>query len=181
MRFVLVTKDNVSVYTDWFEDAELHKRLSLPDEVWLNHVTSPNSQAWLCYEEGQAVAQIQLDTYEDKVGSIDLAVNPSLRCQGIGTKVLREFVTSSLVPHLNYLEARIEMDNLASQKVFMKVGFAPRGKRADEEGFLQFIYINPDIEKPWIKEVERRLELLEQSKMKPISGEKVHHHRREIL
>jgi RimJ/RimL family protein N-acetyltransferase len=180
MRFVPVIKDNVSVYAAWFEDAELHKRLSPPDEVWLNHVTGSNSQAWLCYEEGQAVAQIQLDTYEDEAGSIDLAVNPSLRCQGIGKKVLKEFVTSSLVAHLDCLEARMEIDNIASQKVFMKAGFTPRGNGVDEEGFLHFIYINPEIEKLWIKEVERRLELLEQGKMKMIPGEEVRQHRREI-
>jgi hypothetical protein len=61
MKFVPITKDNVSVYAAWFEDAELHKHLSPPDTAWLDHVTS-NGQAWLCFEENQAVAQIQLDT-----------------------------------------------------------------------------------------------------------------------
>jgi RimJ/RimL family protein N-acetyltransferase len=177
MKFVTVTKDNISVYAAWFEDTELRKRLSLPDEVWLNHVTSSTSQAWLCFEEDQAVAQIQLDTYEDKTGSIDLAVNPEFRGQGIGTKTLKEFVTSSLVVHLDCLEARIEVDNLASQKVFTKAGFVPRGTGADEDGFLRFIYLNPEIKDLWLKEVGRRLESIEQGKMKLISGEEVRLHR----
>jgi RimJ/RimL family protein N-acetyltransferase len=174
MNFVKLDRENVSIYAAWFEDAELRKRLSLPDDNWLNYITSgSNAQAWLCYDEGQAVAHIQLDTEEDKSGSIALAVKPSLRGQGIGTKVLREFVASPLIAHLDYLEAGIEEDNLASQRVFSKAGFVLRGTGADEEGFLHFIYLNPEIETLWMKEVERRLELVEQGKMKIISGEEV--------
>jgi RimJ/RimL family protein N-acetyltransferase len=178
MEFIKVDKDNVSVYAAWFEDAELHKRLCPPNEMWLTHVTSSSGQAWLCYDKGQAIAQIQLDTNDDKTGSVDLAVKPKLRGQGIGTKVLKTFLDSALAAHLNCIEARIEEDNLASQKVFIKAGFIARGKSPNEEGFLHFIYPDPEIEKLWIKEVERRLELLEQGKMKLVSGEEVRKYRR---
>lgn len=144
MKFVAVTKDNVSVYAAWFKDAELHRRLSSPTDEWLTYVTSgSNAQAWLCYHEGQALAHLQLDTCQDKTAYLALAVQPGLRGQGIATGVLKAFLNTSFCRRLHAPDARIEADNLASQRIFSKAGFIPQG--IDEEGFHMFIYTNSSV------------------------------------
>lgn len=141
--FHRLDESDMRLFSTWFEDAELRRRIEPPTPRWFAYVSStPGIYAWMVYDGSIAVGQLQLDTYSDKTGSFALVINAPLRRQGYGKKVLRAFLERPEVKALNRLEATIEPDNAAAVQCCQQVGFRPVSAEPDEEGFLHFI-VNP--------------------------------------
>jgi RimJ/RimL family protein N-acetyltransferase len=133
----------------WFQDAELRRRIQPPTPLWFNYVSNtPGCYAWMVYDGDVAIGQLQLDTYADNTGSIGLVVNPQLRNQGHGKRILRSFLQRSEVTRLERLEVTIEPDNIASLRCFHKAGFIQVSSEPDGEGFLHFAYNCAQSERP---------------------------------
>ena len=122
LLFCPLDETTFGLYCTWFQDTELKRRIEPPTQQWLNYVRNmPGIYAWIIYEGNIPVGQLQLDTYADHTGSVGLVVNPTLRNQGNGKKILKAFLKRAEVTRLAQLEVTIEPDN---------------------EGFLHFTY-NP--------------------------------------
>ena len=148
LTFHLLDESELLLLDTWFQDVELRRRMQPPTLQWFGYITkAPGCYAWMVYEGDTALGQLQLDTYEDNTGSVGFAVNPQLRNQGYGKKILRVFLRRPEVTRLEQLEARIEADNPASIRCFQQAAFRQAGSEPDSEGFLRFTYqpafVNP--------------------------------------
>ncbi len=128
------------LYTTWFHDPELARRIAPPTPQWLHYVTTtPGVYAWLIYHAAAAVGQMQLDTTPEGTGSIGLMVNPSLRRQGYGTAMLRATLTRPETAGLQQINATVEPDNMASRFCLAAAGFVLL-RDSPDDGFLHYIY-----------------------------------------
>ena len=77
------------------------------------------------------VGQVRFDK-EDQAWAISYSVAPVLRGRGLGAKVL-EMALSSLASegHNGSIVARVKPANLASRRIFEKLGFALTSEDAD--------------------------------------------------
>ncbi|AOF90311.1 GNAT family N-acetyltransferase [Sinorhizobium sp. RAC02] len=135
--FLLFTRDDLLTLRKWFEDKELLRRLSFPDDEWFAYVTNGDTaRCWMAYRSDEAIAEIQVDR-DGEHGYIELAVRPDLRGCGIGTAVLSTFLAG---PGKTYmiLDARIDPDNSASLACFLRCGFEIR-QNPDVDGFIQAV------------------------------------------
>jgi L-amino acid N-acyltransferase YncA len=129
------------LYEAWFQDTELRRRIEPPTSQWFNYVSNtPGIYAWIIYHDDIPIGQLQLDTYANNTGSVELVVNPKMRNQGYGKKILKAFLMRPEVARLDQLEVTIEPDNFASLQCFQQVGFIQMSVEPDKEGFLHFIH-----------------------------------------
>jgi L-amino acid N-acyltransferase YncA len=141
LQFFRLDENHLRLYQDWFQDDELKRRYEPPTPQWFNYVrNTPGIFAWMIYDADIPVGQLQLDTSPDRSGYVGLVVNPALRQQGYGSKILKTFLDRPEVAGLIQLEVTIEPDNLASLRCFQQVGFIQMDKEPDGEGFLHFIF-----------------------------------------
>lgn len=141
LTFRILDEVELPQLNTWYQDAELRHRIQPPTPLWFNYVTqTPGCYAWMVYDDHVAIGQIQLDTYANNTGSMSLAVNPKLRNQGHGKRILRSFLQRPEVTKLYRLEIGIQSDNIASLQCFRKSGFTQVSSEPDEQGFLHFIY-----------------------------------------
>jgi RimJ/RimL family protein N-acetyltransferase len=149
LTFHVVDDSGLREYQTWFQDAELRRRIEPPTMLWFNYVTqTPGCYAWMVYQGNLALGQLQLNTYPNNTGSVGLVVNPKLRNQGYGKRILQAFLKRPEVMRLNQLEVTIEPDNLASIRCFQKVGFVQASSEPDQEGFLHFTYHSTSSNRP---------------------------------
>lgn len=141
LTFRLLDEAEMRVYNTWFQDEELRRRIEPPTSQWFSYVTNtPGVHAWMVYAGEIAVGQVSLDTDADQHGYFSLAVNPPLRNQGYGKRILRAFLKRPEVTRLKRIEVTIEPDNFASLRCFQQAGFVRLSSEPDEEGFLHFNY-----------------------------------------
>jgi predicted acetyltransferase len=136
LNFTSMGETEFQIFRSWFVDEELRRRISLPDRHWLDYVRyEARVYAWLVYEDGVPVGQVQLDVDATQSGYVGMAVNPGFRRQGYCKRILRALLLRPKVLSLVSIEAGAEMDNVPSQRCLLAVSEEP-----DEDGFLQFTY-----------------------------------------
>ena len=147
--FTPIDEQGLLIYQTWFNDAELSRRIEPPTRGWFDYVRyEPGYFAWMIYEDGIAVGQLQLDTYSNRTGSMALVVKPELRNRGYGTRILRAFLERAEVRQLNRIEATIEPDNIPALHCAKSVGFVQQSPEPDDEGFLDFVYNREHRDRP---------------------------------
>jgi RimJ/RimL family protein N-acetyltransferase len=127
----------------WLRDDELRERLSgmLPIQRWYRYVRMvPDYFAWMAYHSGIPVGMINAEMYPDQTASIGLLVNPQLRSQGYGKRILMTALTYPEFARLQLVEADIEIDNVASLRCFRSVGFVDQRRYTDDDGFRTLVY-----------------------------------------
>lgn len=121
--FHRLDKAEMCLLSTWFEDVELRRRIQPPATEGFTYVSqTPGLYAWLVYDGSIAVGQLQLDTYSDDTGSLALVINPPLRHQGYGQRVLRAFLARPEVKSLQQLKATIAPDNAAALQCLNRWG-----------------------------------------------------------
>jgi RimJ/RimL family protein N-acetyltransferase len=141
LTFHQLDQSGLELYRAWFQDEELRRRIEPPTPRWFSYVCStPGVTAWIVYEGSLPVGQLQLDTYDDGTGTFGIAVNPRLRNQGYGKRILKAFLMRPEVTRLTLLKAAVEPDNLASVRCLQHAGFIQDSAGPDHEGFLQYTY-----------------------------------------
>jgi RimJ/RimL family protein N-acetyltransferase len=141
LRFQRMNRNDLETFAAWFVDTELSRRMSEPTEQWFQYVSSgDNNFAWLVYEAERVVGQVSLDTFSHQTGSIGLVVNPKLRSQGFGKRILRSFLVQAATAHLGEIEACIEVDNTASLRCFQGCGFVACPPEPDSNGLIKHVY-----------------------------------------
>jgi RimJ/RimL family protein N-acetyltransferase len=139
LQFTPLDEAGLRTIRAWFDDAELCARLERPTRVWFVYVTrEPNVHAWLVHEGNLPVGHLQLDIGSNGVVTVGFFVNPALRGQGYGKRILRALLVRPEVAPLSRIEATAEADNLASQRCLQAISFVQEGAEPDEEGFFHF-------------------------------------------
>ncbi|WP_158289282.1 GNAT family N-acetyltransferase [Paenibacillus flagellatus] len=142
MEFVRLEQEGLALLKQWFQDPEALRRLSgmLPLERWLPFVLqNPDYYAWIVYESGQPVGQIDAETEADGTAYVSLLVNPGLRGRGYGSRMLAALLQRPELTAVRRWEAGIEPDNIASIRCFRKAGFVEQ--EVDEDGFMRLVFI----------------------------------------
>jgi RimJ/RimL family protein N-acetyltransferase len=135
--FLPFTRDDLLTLRRWFDDKELSRRLSFPDDAWFAYVTNGDeARCWMAYRSNEAIAEIQVDR-DGEHGYIELAVRPDLRGRGMGTAVLSAFLAGPGKAYL-VLDARIDPDNSASLACFQRCGFEIQ-QHPDADGLVQVV------------------------------------------
>ena len=139
--FTPLNEMGLSVIRSWFNDPELKHRIEYPTDLWFHFVsTDPNVYSWIIEEDGRSVGQLQLDIDASQTGFIGIYVNPALRQQGYGKRILHSLFARPEIAPLNKIVAPAEIDNLASQACLKSVGFLQEESAPVEEGFFSFVY-----------------------------------------
>jgi L-amino acid N-acyltransferase YncA len=127
---------DLDVIRSWFDDAETARRMSYPTDEWFAYVSSDIARCWVATDvDGEVLAHIQVDRADAERGYVDLVVRPDLRGRGLGTAVLKAFVTG---PGRAYaaLEGAIAPDNAASLACAQRSGFDLLPE-PDQDGFIR--------------------------------------------
>jgi RimJ/RimL family protein N-acetyltransferase len=139
--FTLLDEAGFALLRTWFSDLELRRRFEYPTRLWFDYVCNePNVHAWLIQDGDLTVGQLQLDIEAGQMGYIGFYVNPELRNQGYGKRILDAFLARPEANQLGKIVATAEVDNAASHRCLQAAGFIQYGNEPDEEGFLSFIY-----------------------------------------
>jgi len=136
LRFRRFERTDLGWYIAWFDDPELARRVSAPDEDWLAYIDHPDggARAEIASLDAEAtpVAVLQYDLELDGGVSLLLMTAPHLRGKGLGTRILDAFA-QRIAGERSHIDAYMEKDNAAGIKLARKCGFrlvAPSG--ADE-------------------------------------------------
>ncbi|MCB8981992.1 MAG: GNAT family N-acetyltransferase [Ardenticatenaceae bacterium] len=145
--FTPLNESGLSVIRSWFNDPELKHRIEYPTDIWFHFVsTEPNIYSWIIEEDDRPVGQLQLDVDDSQTGYIGIYVNPALRRQGYGKRILQSLFARPEVAPLNKIMAPAEIDNLASQACLKSVGFLQEESELEEDGFFSFVYAKLNLE-----------------------------------
>ena len=141
--FVPMTQDYVPMLEEWFEDAELQRRFGgmLPLQNFLDYVQSePEYFWWVALDGSASVGMAFMQIAPGEPQGFGFLVNPALRRQGYGTRILQMLLARPEAASVTIWQAGIEPDNVASQRCVAALGFAPDGSGPDAEGFVQYVY-----------------------------------------
>ncbi|MBE2193770.1 MAG: GNAT family N-acetyltransferase [Anaerolinea sp.] len=138
--FRVLDESELRLYQAWFSDSELSRRIEPPTAQWYNYVRStPGYEVWMVYDGTAAVGVVSLEANpDDHTAWVLVVVNPAVRRQGYGHKLLQALIQRPEATHLNLLKATVEPDNLASLRCLQKAGFIQEPPEPDDEGFLHF-------------------------------------------
>ncbi|UVI29417.1 GNAT family N-acetyltransferase [Paenibacillus spongiae] len=141
MEFIELDQEGLVILEERFQDPEVLEWLSgtLPLEQWFHYVQqSPDYHAWIVYEAGHPVGQIDVEIYTDGTAAISLLTNPQLRYKGYGKRMVETLLKRPEISSVQMIKIGIEPDNIASLNCFRKVGFIEQG--LDDEGLVEFAY-----------------------------------------
>jgi len=139
LRFRRFHETDLPVYAAWFADAELARRAPFPDGDWLADATAGEgvvAEIASLDAEGAPVAVIRHEEEGDGGVTIFIAVDPSLRRQGIGHRVLMAFATRA-AERFSHIDIYVPRDNNAALALARGCGFRLTGG-PDDEGFLPY-------------------------------------------
>ncbi|OGT32150.1 MAG: hypothetical protein A3E87_05010 [Gammaproteobacteria bacterium RIFCSPHIGHO2_12_FULL_35_23] len=97
---------------------------------WLkNSLANKNRHILIIENDELKIGVLRIDIINDKL-EVSIYLNPELYGQGYGAKILEmgiEYAKENF-PEADELEGKIMIDNVASQKVFLKAGFIEKYK-----------------------------------------------------
>jgi RimJ/RimL family protein N-acetyltransferase len=128
----------------WFEDEELSRWLggTLPLQQYFDYVQSEvNYFAWMAIEGDTPVGAAFMQVEPSEPQGFAFLVKPELRSRGYGRLIVQKLMAQPEASAATEWKVGIKVGNIASQRCLDSVGFVPESGVADEEGFLQYVYI----------------------------------------
>jgi RimJ/RimL family protein N-acetyltransferase len=139
MNFVPMDEAGLQIWSSWFDDPAIRRWLSPPSRDWLSYVQNePGVYAWMVHDNRIPVGHLQVDIHEDGVGYLGFAVNPELRRQGYGKRMLVEFLGRPEIAQVSMIIGEVESGNVASTGCLRSVGFT-QDNSSTEEGFVRYV------------------------------------------
>lgn len=141
---ILMEQSDLPTLQTWFEDAELRRRLGgmLPLQKYFDYVQSEADYfAWMALEGDTPVGAAFIQVEPGEPQSFAFLVNPGLRSQGYGRLIVQQLMARPEAALVEVWKVGIEPDNLASQRCLASVGFGLENRAEDEEGFLQYVFV----------------------------------------
>ena len=100
---------------------------SLPFLQSLND--KPSGAAWCAISEGQFLAVVWLNIFQDEAEIIDFRVNISMRRQGVGRYLLNETLRALNLSGIKAVFLEVRRSNVAAITLYENAGFATIGQR----------------------------------------------------
>lgn len=139
----LVEKD-LDELMEWHVDSELSHRYGgsdWPKKLWQIMQNDQSRTCWIASMEDVPVGYVDFEVHADEnLAWIGIAVKAELRKQGLGKRILSEFLQLPIVQSFKEIRAGIEQDNIVSIRCFSAVGFRPLGIEPDDEGVIDYSY-----------------------------------------
>ncbi len=128
LDFVLrnIVKKDCKLLFDWANDPDVRNNaLNTTNIMWNNHLNwfldklvNPDTYIYILERKGIAIGQIRFDR-EDDYWKLDYSIDKKYRRMGIGSKIIK----LGLEKIEGEVKAWVKLDNIASRKVFQKLGF----------------------------------------------------------
>ena len=145
MQFQKFRFQDFPEYKSWYKDPELNKHLGPPpDQEWLDCVMQEKEGCeYSVFDNNKMVAVLGINfpTAKDPSYYItDIAINPGLKNQGIGSKVLDQLlILHPLKPGQSW-KAFLNKDNQEARAFFSKKGWVCESKTPGKNNMLTFSY-----------------------------------------
>ena len=115
------------------DNAELTKLYQGADGPSLSFLQSlndkPSGDAWCALSEGQLLAVVWLNIFQDEAEIIDFRVDVSMRRQGVGRYLLTEALNALNVSGIKAVFLEVRRSNVAAITLYESAGFATIGQR----------------------------------------------------
>ena len=149
------TADLLDAVDPWFDDAETARWLGGREwpENLLRLIADPPREhrgssvreraGWIATLDGEPVALIDTEMYEDGTAAVALVVAPAQRHRGVGAATLaaiREVLARTR--GVDALVGGVEQRNEASHRCVKAAGFVAVAEDPDEEGFINYVLRN---------------------------------------
>ena len=125
MKIIRFSKEHFAAHQKWFEDSYLNKELGPMDNEWLEAVLAGESH-FCAFDNDTLVAVIGVE-YPDSLHNYyvitDIAVNPELQNQGIGTRALNQLINKLSTEGQSTWKAYINLSNHTALAFFKKNGW----------------------------------------------------------
>ncbi len=146
------TPDLLGAVAPWFDDAETVRWLGGRDwpENLLRLIADPPQEhrgstvreraGWIATLDGDPVALIDTEVYEDGTAAVALVVAPAQRRRGVGASALAAI--GALLARsrgVDMLVGGVEQHNEASHRCVKATGFVAVADDPDEEGFINYV------------------------------------------
>lgn len=141
IRFIELNENHLNELSEWHQDKELSNRYGgseWPKKLWEIMGNDENRKCWIALNDDKPIAYVDFEIHPNALAWIGIAVKPTMRGQGLGKRILANFLESEYVKDFDEIRAGIEFDNIASIKCFESVGFIPLNNQPDEEGIIDF-------------------------------------------
>jgi len=144
MEFIPLDEASYRTLLSWFDDPLLRRWYGPPTDTWLHYVhNEPGVYVWMVHENQTPIGHIQMDIHEDGVGYIGFIINPGLRNQGYGRRMISEFLGLPEISRTSRVIAEVEVENYASINCLLAVGFIVENPQPNEQGFISYSIIPP--------------------------------------
>ena len=135
-----------TIYRSWFDDAELARRISITP-TWFEYVTqTPSVFAWMIFRNQIPAAVVQFE--EQPYPSLDIAMNPVLRGQGLCACVFRLILDHPVTRRFDKIFGAIEPNNFASLNCVRTVGFSRISNALDDDGLIEVVFSRVASDRP---------------------------------
>lgn len=133
-------KSDYEEYKSWFQDEQLQQALGSIDEEWLDHILHVDGQTEFAVFLGEGMVAVVGVTYpiskEEYYVISNIAIKPSLRNQGLGSKVLMQLLKEAQLKKYEFWVSYVEKTNACGQAFFEK----HRWSRIEEEEMIKYEY-----------------------------------------
>ncbi len=110
--------------------------LCFPDEAWsqaliLSELERGKHDYFVCFKDGEIIAYLNGLTIGDEAELCRIGVNPEYRKQGIGSAILKQYISFLLQNNCRRLFLEVRKSNLGAIELYKSVGFKTDGIRKD--------------------------------------------------
>jgi len=124
-----VTAEDVYQLFNWTNDKTVRENsFSVESIKWQDHLdwfnnklNSDRSKIFILTQENDSIGQIRFDLIEDESWLINYSIDKNFRGSGYGSKIVEMAIKS--FSNSTKLTAKVKKSNLASARVFQKLGF----------------------------------------------------------
>ncbi|GMK37178.1 putative N-acetyltransferase YfmK [Paenibacillus sp. CCS19] len=141
ITFEFLQMKHLGVITEWHNEIETHKRLSIEDiNDWFKTTSSRLDYfVWVIYEDNDLIGEVMVELLVHKKAAIAFIIDPARRLKGYGKKVIKELIDYRFLDEIKEFEAWVDEDNIGSIKCLEAVGFTKVIKQIDDS-LIKYVY-----------------------------------------
>jgi spore coat polysaccharide biosynthesis predicted glycosyltransferase SpsG/RimJ/RimL family protein N-acetyltransferase len=138
--------NDAKVLFEWVNDPTVRNNSFKKELIdWDEHISwftkrldSPNCKIFILTFDSVSVGQIRFDIGKDGFASIDYSIIPKYRGRGFGKSII-QLGMNQILGSVKRIEARVELENIASNKVFESLGFVKKKIILINDSFNEFV------------------------------------------
>jgi len=116
-----------------------------PTSLFLSETTSPMSRFQVAVEDGEILGYLGGHLILDEAHVVTLGVHPDRRRQGIGERLLADFIEAALQENCRRITLEVRESNASALALYRRYGFQPISRRRqyyadnDEDAIVMWI------------------------------------------